>query len=151
IYYIVGTSLTIIALIGGSIFWLGRKLGKIDDRFDRIDERFNRIDKKFEEIDRRFDEIDERFNSIDRRFEEKLRGIRSANVAMNSLIVEFLGMKGVISGEEAGFLSQIRRISAVVSNPLTKEEIEFLRRVSSKSVDELTLEEAERISEIGKR
>jgi len=48
-------------------------------------------------------------------------------------------------------LSQIRRISAVVSNPLTKEEIEFLRRVSSKSVDELTLEEAERISEIGKR
>jgi len=44
-----------------------------------------------------------------------------------------------------------RTVSMVRLNPITKEELEFLKKVVAKDVNEITLEEAERIIEIGKR
>ncbi|MGC8933516.1 MAG: hypothetical protein ACP5LQ_09570, partial [Candidatus Methanodesulfokora sp.] len=54
---------------------------------------------------------------------------------------------------EAGIIkSEIRRVVSIVGlNPLTKEELEFLKKVVEKNVNDITIEEAERIAEIGKR
>ncbi|MCC6005533.1 MAG: hypothetical protein LM590_14440 [Thermofilum sp.] len=62
-------------------------------------------------------------------------------------------MKKLIEEGEANLIkSEITRVISMVKlNPLRKEELEFLRKVVAKDVNEITMEEAERIAEIGKR
>ncbi len=54
--------------------------------------------------------------------------------------------------EEAEYLS--RRIEVLLKiytlNPLTKEEIKFLRKFFSKRIDKISIEDAEKVYEIGK-
>jgi len=226
-YYVVGFSLTIIGMLGGAMFWLGRKFAQIDERFRQADERFQRLEKGLEEVkgrltnvekgleelkaqlaetrawtEKKFAEVEgglagvkERVAAVERGLEEvkgRLAGmegkvvgvegrlvevergltevrarlvefeerfdsfadaVRGSVVSMNSLVVEFLGLKGLLSREEVGFLSReaSRLALAIKPNPITEEEVEFLRRVFSKPVEEMTVEELEKAAEIAKR
>jgi hypothetical protein len=132
IYYIVSFSLTIIGMLAGIAYWLGRK---------------------FAEIDMHFAEINRTLAEMRRDFSRAIDGMKSAVVSANSLILDFMAMKKLLEEGEAGIIkSEIRRVVSIVGlNPLTKEELEFLKKVVEKNVNDITIEEAERIAEIGKR
>jgi tetrahydromethanopterin S-methyltransferase subunit G len=144
---IIGLAVTVVGMLGGALYWLGRKFGEIDKRFEEID-------KRFEEIDRRFEEVNKRFEEMERRFTVFADSVRSAVVAMNSAVIEFLGIKGLISLSEVSFLiNEVARISqSIRANPISKEEVEFIRSVFAKGdIDKISVEELERVAEIAKR
>ncbi len=132
VVYIIGFSLTIIGMLGGALYWLGK--------------RFATIDKRFEDIDRRFEDMERKLVLF-------ADSLRSSVVAINSLLVEYLGLKGVLTQQETAFLSReaSRLLSMVKVNPITAEELEFLKSVFSKPVEEMTVEELERAAEIAKQ
>ncbi|WP_237179375.1 hypothetical protein [Pyrobaculum ferrireducens] len=165
---IIGLAVTVVGMLGGALYWLGKKFQEIEMRFREIEMRFKEIDRRFEEINKRFESIERRFEGIEKRFEAVdarfaemdkkfvafADSIRSAVVAMNSAVVEFLGVKGLISPREASFLvSEISRLSlAIKANPISKEEVEYIRQVFAKGdVDKISVEELERVAEIAKR
>jgi len=226
-YYVVGFSLTIIGMLGGAMFWLGRKFAQIDERLQRLEKGYEELrgalaefknwtEKKFAEVEGGLAGVKERNAAVERGLEEvksrlaevekgltevrsrlanvesrlvgvesrvtevekgladvrgRLAGVegrlvefeerfdsfadsvRGSVVSMNSLVVEFLGLKGLLSREEVGFLSReaSRLALAIRPNPITEEEVEFLRRVFSKPVEEMTVEELEKAAEIAKR
>jgi len=97
--------------------------------------------------------MDRRFEEIDRRLATFADSIKSGVVVMNSTLVEYLGLKGVLSQQEVAFLSReaSRLLSMVRVNPISSEELEILRSVFNKPVEEMTVEELERAAEIAKR
>ncbi|WP_226976126.1 hypothetical protein [Pyrobaculum aerophilum] len=100
-----------------------------------------------EAVERRFDEFDRKLASF-------ADSVRSAVVAMNSAVIEFLGLKGLITQGETSFLiREVMRMSqAIRSNPISKEEAEFIRAVFAKGdIDKITVEELEKVAEIVKR
>jgi len=178
VYYVVGFSITIISIVGGSMFWLGRKLAKIDEKFKWVDERFKQMDERLQRLEKGYEELkntftefrmwtEKKFTEVEKglaevrghlvefeeRFDSFADSVRGSVVSMNSLVVEFLGLKGLLSREEVGFLSReaSRLALAIRPNPITEEEVEFLRRVFSKPVEEMTVEELEKAAEIAKR
>ncbi|HDI74820.1 MAG TPA: hypothetical protein ENF55_02575 [Thermoprotei archaeon] len=86
-----------------------------------------------------------------------------ASTEAHRVIVDFLALKGLIEKNEAEYLSErVRGIFEVFKsgflsegafklNPLSRKEIEFLKEFLSKNIDEITIEEAERAYEIGRR
>ncbi len=149
----------------------------IDERFRSIDERFKQINKRFEEIDRRFERIEERFREIDRRFDEfkkyvdtkfedlrnyidvrtekMLKTIARATTHTHEVVIEYLGLKGLLEEKEVTYLRhRIREVLeayTTTTNPLTKEELEFLKKLFSKDINEMTIEELDKAYEIGIR
>lgn len=154
---ILGLYVTIVAQIAIIAYWLGRKFARIEERFKEIDKRFSDVDKRFKEIDEKFREIDKRFEDLEQSLRNEIRraftAVLTASMAMNSFIVDFLALKGLVTEKERDFLkSQLTSIvSSTVINPLTKEEIEFLRKVFSKPESEITIEELDKVLEIAKR
>jgi len=148
----VGSVVTSVAVLA---YWLGNKFAEIDSRFKEIDRRFedlkSYVDERFKEVDRRFKEIDRRFESIDRKFDRLIEAVRSSQEFM----VDFLSYEGVLRREAAEVLKgEVDRTFRAVStsmhaNPLTKEEVEKLRKLLEK--DELTLEEARELYEIANK
>ncbi|MGC9170128.1 MAG: hypothetical protein ACP5HD_05230 [Thermoproteus sp.] len=137
---VVGLAATLIGMLGGALYWLGREFREIDDGF--------------EEMDRRFDEVVKRFDEVDRRLASFADSMRSAVVAMDSAVVEFLGVKGLISQREASFLvNELMRLSqSIKANPISREEAEYIRQVLARGdVDKIGVEELERVAEIAKR
>jgi len=164
---IIGLGVAVTAQIAAFAYWLGRKFGRIEDRLREFDKRFedfgNRLDKlekgfyDFRSyVDKKFAEIDRRLEDLDRRIAETRRAISSvltASMSMSTLIVDFLALKGLVTEDERKFLrGQIELLASEVSiNPLTKEEAEFLKKVFSKSEDQITIEELDKVLEIAKR
>ena len=138
-----------LASIASLAYWLGRK-------FEAIDRRFEAIDRRFEEVDRRFEGVDRRFEELEKRIVASFEAFKNAVLAMNTMLVEFMGLKGLFTPQESRFLtSEMNRMMSAFKpqlNPLTKEEYEFVVSVLSKEDhDKITIEEAEKIAEIGKR
>jgi len=131
IYYVISISLTII-MLAGVTYWLGRKFSGIDHKFEKIEGEISRLRG---DISRAFD------------------GMKSATVTINSLMLDFLSLKGLIRDDEARMIgSEMQRVFSIVKlNPVTKEDLEYLRKIFSKDVDEITIEEAEKVAEIGKK
>jgi len=168
---VLGLAVTIVVQIAGLAYWLGRKFAAIEERFREVRRRFEEVDKRFGEIDRRFSGVDERFKGIEQRFEEidkrfekleqdlreeikrALSAVASTATAMNSLVVDFLALKGLVTREERDFLRrQLESMASTIApNPITKEEAEFLRKVFSKPEEEITIEELDKALEILKR
>ncbi|WP_238375020.1 hypothetical protein [Vulcanisaeta thermophila] len=69
------------------------------------------------------------------------------------LILEFMGIKGLFSRDEVDFLiHEVTRIAGMVkANPISREELDFIKSVFSKNLDDITIEELERVEEIAKR
>jgi len=234
VYYVAVFSLMIISMLGGAMFWLGRKFAQINERFQRLEkgleevkgrlanvekgleevkaqlaefknwterkfteteeglagvrERVAAVEKGLEEVKGRLANVESRLVGVEGRLTEVERGladvrsrlagvegrlagvegrlvefeerfvsfadaVRANVVSMNSLVVEFLGLKGLLSREEVGFLSReaSRLALAIRPNSITEEEVEFLRRVFSKPVEEMTVEELEKAAEIAKQ
>jgi hypothetical protein len=145
-----------LASIASLAYWLGRKFEAIDRRFEAIDRRFEEVDRRFGAVEKRFEGVDKRFDELERRFEGSFEAFKNAVLAMNTMLVEFMGLKGLFTPQESRFpTSEMNRIISAFKpqlNPLTKEEYEFVVSVLSKEdPDKITIEEAEKIAEIGKR
>jgi hypothetical protein len=126
-----------LASIASLAYWLGRK-------FEAIDRRFEAIDRRFEEVDRRFEGVDERFDELERRIVFSFEAFKNAVLAMNTMLVEFMGLKGLFTPQESRFLtSEMNGMMSAFKpqlNPLTKEEYEFVVRVLSKEdPDKITI------------
>ena len=137
---IVGLAVTVVGMLGSALYWLGKKFREMEARFEGIEKRFEAMDKRFEELDRKLTTFAD--------------SARSAIVAMNSAVIEFLGLKGLITPNEAAFLTrEMARLSlAIKPNPISKEEAEFIRSVFAKGdIDKITIEELEKVAEIAKR
>ena len=111
------------------------------------------IDSVKAELGGRLDALQEEVRELRGQFARAFDGLRTAVSSSHALILDFLALKGLLDEREARFVkAEIdRMISMVQLNPITREELEFLKRVVAKDVNEITLEEAERVAEIGKR
>jgi len=161
---VLGLAVTIVVQIAGLAYWLGRKFAAIEERFREIDRRFREVDRRFSEVNERFKGIEQRFEEINKRFEKleqdlreeirrSLSTVASTATAMNSLVVDFLALKGLVTRDERDFLKrQLESMaSAIAPNPITKEEVEFIKKVFSKPEEEITIEELDKALEILKR
>jgi Flp pilus assembly pilin Flp len=123
-------------------YWLGKKFTRIDARFDRI--------------------------------EGRLRALASAVLEAHHVVVDFLSLKGLIEKKEADYRKdrigglfkakghpsmnplekqrneEVKSLSVAPAS-MTKEEIEFLRDFFERDIDQLSVEEAEKMYELGKR
>ncbi|RLE79805.1 MAG: hypothetical protein DRJ52_07695, partial [Thermoprotei archaeon] len=163
--------ISIIATIIGSTasiaYWLGKKFSEIDKKFSEIDKKFNEIDKRFDEIDRKFNEINKKFSEIDEKFtkidkefnkvheeiktiDRKVESITKATQDQLEFFSEFLGFRGIFTDKDIAFVkSELQRLSARATNPLTKEELKRIRELIKK--DELTFEEADELRELARK
>ena len=165
LYYVVGFSLTIIGMIASVAYWLGRRFALIDRKFESLRNEFREelrevrteLDGKLgglkAELGGRLDALQGEVRELRGQFARAFEGLRTAVSSSHALILDFLALKGLLDEKEAGFAkAEIDRVISMVQlNPITREELEFLKRVVAKDVNEITLEEAERIAEIGKR
>lgn len=64
-----------------------------------------------------------------------------------------MGLKGLFSPDEVRVLTNEvgRVVDMVRANPISKEELEFIKSVFSKDPDQMSIEELERVIEIAKR
>ena len=165
-------TLSSIAWLG---YWLGRRLGEIDEGFKQIDERFKQIDERFRRVDERFEGIERGLSElrgyVDKRFEElrgyvdgrfeELRGYVDGRIerlgrafsSYQEFLVEYLSVKGVVSSDEATMLkNEAARLSLLATaNPFTKEEWDKLKRYLDKDPKDFTLKEAEEFRELGRK
>jgi len=87
---VLGLAVTIVVQIAGLAYWLGKK-------FAAIEERFREIDRRFEEVDKRFEKLEQDLREEVRR---ALSTVASTATAMNSLVVDFLALKGLVTRGE---------------------------------------------------
>ena len=165
LYYVVGFSLTIIGMIASVAYWLGRRFALIDRKFDSLRNEFREelreVRTEFDgklgslkaELGGRLDALQGEVRELRGQFARAFEGLKTAVSSSHALILDFLALKGLLDEKEAGFVkAEIDRVISMVQlNPITMEELEFLKRVVAKDVNEITLEEAERMVEIGKR
>ena len=165
LYYVIGFSLTIIGMIAGVAYWLGRRFALIDRKFESLRNEFREelrevrmeFDSKLgslkAELGGRLDALQGEVRELRGQFARAFEGLRTAVSSSHALILDFLALKGLLEEREARFVkAEIDRVISMVQlNPITREELEFLKRVVAKDVNEITLEEAERMVEIGKR
>jgi len=147
---VLGLAVTIVVQIAGLAYWLGRKFANIEERFREIDRRFSEVDERFKRIDQRFERLEQ---DLREEIKRALSAVASTATAMNSLVVDFLALKGLVTREERDFLKrQLESMASTIApNPITKEEVEFLRKVFSKPEEETTIEELDKALEILKR
>jgi Flp pilus assembly pilin Flp len=124
-------------------YWLGKKFTRIDARFDRI--------------------------------EGRLRALASAVLEAHHVVVDFLSLKGLIEKKEADYLKdrigglfkskehssmnhlekqgneEVKSLRVDPPASLRKEDAEFLRDFFERDLERLTVEEAEKAYELGKR
>jgi hypothetical protein len=111
------------------------------------------IDSVKAELGGRLDALQGEVRELRGQFARAFEGLKTAVSSSHALILDFLALKGLLDEKGAGFVkAEIDRVISMVQlNPITREELEFLKRVVAKDVNEITLEEAERMVEIGKR
>jgi len=93
---VLGLAVTIVVQIAGLAYWLGRKFANIEERFREIDRRFSEVDERFKRIDQRFERLEQDLREEIRR---ALSAVASTATAMNSLVVDFLALKGLVTRE----------------------------------------------------
>ena len=140
---IVGTVVTIVVILGTSLYWL-------DGKFKEINVRFREIDKRFEEIDKRFERIDQRFNELKNYVDERFNRLVNIITGQNEFLTEFLGFRGILDSRDVSFVkSVLRSMVNMATNPFTEVEKKRLLELIDK--DELTLEEANELLELARK
>jgi polyhydroxyalkanoate synthesis regulator phasin len=98
-------------------------------------------------------DLGERITRVERDIERLGEGLgKLTNVIGNvgEVIVEYLGLKGVLNQGEVNYLrSEIRRLASTTTNPFTEAEKKRLLELVDK--DDLTLEEAEELHELARK
>ncbi len=73
--------------------------------------------------------------------------LRAVSLAAHRFVIDYMALKGLFTMDEASFLE--RGVKSIVGgDPFTEEEMAFIRSVLSKHVDDITLEEAEKLEKI---
>lgn len=155
---------TIVVSIASLSYWLGKKFQQIEDRFKSIDDQFKSIDDKFKLVDNRFESIYTKFDELKKYIDDKTDELRRyVDSRFNRLaqsfqvflefFVEYLSSEGVIPQKSKSLIITEARnlLKLSMTNPLTKEEWEKLKRYLEKEVEEFTLEEAYDFLEIARK
>ncbi len=160
---------TIVSSTSILAYWLGRQFTEIrlrltilEERVSRLEERVTKLEERVSKLEERVRKLEDRVGTLERKIEDlsrnmdrKVKAISAASVEAHRLIVDFLSIKGILERDEMEYLS--RRVEGIFHtyasavNPLTKEELKFLKEFFAKDPDLVTEEEAERAYEIGKR
>ncbi|MEM1637921.1 MAG: hypothetical protein QW247_09450 [Pyrobaculum sp.] len=137
------TVASVVASVAALAYWLGRKFATIDMKFREMDNRFREVENKF----------NAKFDEVNRRIDKLAEGVASAVTNVQGLVLEYMGLKGLFTRDEVKFLMKgvAALTSSAVANPITKEELDYIRSVMSKDIDEVTVEELEKVLEIAKR
>lgn len=169
---LLGTIVTVVVSITTLAYWLGRKFTEMDYRFrevngriDEVERRLNarieevnrgiitEVDKRMEEVNKRIDEVNKRIDETNNRISRLANSVASAMENVQAFVLEYMGVKGLLTRDEVDFaVHEVSRIIGTIrANPITKEELEFIKSVFSKSVDDMTMEELDKVIEIAKR
>ncbi|BDR92106.1 hypothetical protein [Vulcanisaeta souniana] len=178
---VVGPVVTIVTILGTTLYWLGGKFKEIEMRFKEINEHFRQIDERFKQIDKRFEEIDERFEKIDERFDKLEKDLKSyvdmritelrnyvderfnqVNTRISRLaeaysdyqefFVEYLSAEGLLKAEKASMLrNEARRVMRLAVSGNPLSKEEWDRIKELLDRDELTLEEALELRELARK
>ncbi|WP_243666376.1 hypothetical protein [Vulcanisaeta sp. JCM 16159] len=113
----------------------------------------NRIKEVETRLENRVANLENRMNNLESRMSNLESGLKSAVVNVNSLLIEYMGLKGLFSQDEVRVLTnEVSRVIGMVrANPINKEELEFIKSVFSKDPEQMSIEELERVIEIAKR
>ncbi len=132
-------------------YWLGKRFEEINGRFEKMESSFNSRFREMESsFNSRFREMEFSINSL----RDGMNSLKTAMTSINSMLIDFLGVKEIISEGETKFLiSEVKRIvsSTVLVNPFTEEDLKFIREVTKKEPKEFSMEEAEKLIEMGKK
>jgi chromosome segregation ATPase len=83
----------------------------VDRRFDdlqkQMDQRFEQVDKRFEQVDKRFEQVDKRFEQVDKRFEQVDRQIEAVNARLNTFLLGFLSIVGILVTGLLGIVGKV--------------------------------------------
>lgn len=140
-------------------------LTKLEERFNELNRRFSAFEAKMDErfltfeseVDKEFStfksEVNERFDAVGGKLSSFAESVKSTIAAMHETFADLIALKGLITPDESNFLArEVGRLSlAIKVNPITAEELRFIREVTAKDVDKITIEEMERIANIAKR
>jgi len=110
--------------------------------------------KKFEAINRKSEVIDRRFEMFKAKLTTFSDGVKSAVVSTHEALIDLMALKALVTREEANFLAKAvtRLASAVGGNPLSKENLEYIKSVFGREdPDKITIEEAEKAASIAKK
>jgi len=169
---IAGVLVTVVVSAVSLAYWLGRRLAELDHRLRAVEGRlqsvnsavenrlqsvYSMVESRFQSVESEFvkfrEEVREKFGELYNRLDALARRVGEAMANTHSLILEYMGVRGMFSRSEIDFLvAQVRRfVASVVLNPISREELELIKRVFSKDLDDMTIEELEKVAEIAKR
>ncbi|WP_054848720.1 hypothetical protein [Vulcanisaeta sp. JCM 14467] len=132
---------------------LENRMNNLENRMNNLENRMINLENRMNNLENRMINLENRMNSLENRMIELGDGLKSAVVNINTLLIEYMGLKGLFTQDEVRVLSNevSRVISMVRANPISKEELDFIKSVFSKDPEQMSIEELERVIEIAKR
>ena len=110
VYYVALFSLTIISMLGGAMFWLGRKFAQIDERFKQIDERFRQVDERFQRLEKGLEEVKGRLTNVEKRLEEVKAQLAEFKSWTEKKFTETEGGLANVEGRVAGLEGRLTEV-----------------------------------------
>ncbi len=152
----VGVVITVVVSAVSTAYWLGGKFrGGIEDRLNELWRRLGGIEPELSGIKAELSDVEARLDRVEGKVSRLRRSILDfATTIRNSqeFVIEMLTYEGTLRPEAASVIrGELGRlfeslVSRIGGNPLTKEELEEIRKYIQK--EELTLEEAYRFKEL---
>ena len=132
---------------------LENRMNNLENRMINLENRMNNLESRMINLENRMNGLENRMDRLENRMIELGDGLKSAVVNINTLLIEYMGLKGLFTQDEVRVLSNevSRVISMVRANPISKEELDFIKSVFSKDPEQMSIEELERVIEIAKR
>jgi chromosome segregation ATPase len=132
---------------------LENRIGNLESRMDNLENRMNNLESRMNNLENRMSSLEGRIVRLEERFSRFTDLVGGALISINSLMIEYLGAKNVLTKDEVEVLvHEINRWASTIKvNPISKEEVEYIKSVTSKKLDEITLEEIDKVVEIAKR
>lgn len=77
--------ITLLALIGGGFFWLGKlgnRVSQVETRLGRVEDRVDEVDKKVDEIDKKVSLLTNKIDQVDQKIDLLAEGMRDLREEM---------------------------------------------------------------------
>ncbi|ABL79132.1 hypothetical protein Tpen_1737 [Thermofilum pendens Hrk 5] len=117
-----------------------KALGDVGERLDAVEARLSRVEGRLEGAESRLAGVEHGLEKVESRLSRVVKGFESHQ----EFLIDYLASEGVIKEKTALVVrAELRSVLSLLSNPLTKEEVEKLREYLEKDPGEFTMEEAE--------
>ncbi|MGC8933397.1 MAG: hypothetical protein ACP5LQ_08975 [Candidatus Methanodesulfokora sp.] len=128
---------------------LGRKLTSIEMKVSSVESRLSSVEGRVDSVEKSLKSDIRRLKQyIDRRISR----LGNAFSSYQEFFIEYLSMRGVLEERETTLLKgEAVRLSKLVSNPFTKEELEKLKAFLEREPGDFSLEEAYEFRELARK